>query len=87
MTETQKGMLAATGAYTIFGFSYLFSKMALDITEPMILLCARFSVTFIVLNLLVLTRVMRPSLRGKKLWGPVLLGILQPVMYFILENL
>lgn len=86
MTETQKGMLAATGAYTIFGFSYLFSKMALDITEPMILLCARFSVTFIVLNLLVLTRVMRPSLRGKKLWGPVLLGILQPVMYFILEN-
>jgi drug/metabolite transporter (DMT)-like permease len=86
MTETQKGMLAAAGAYTIFGFSYLFSKMALDITEPMILLCARFTVTFVVLNLLVLTRVLRLDLRGKSLWGPILLGILQPVLYFILEN-
>ena len=86
MTETQKGMLAAAGAYTIFGFSYLFSKMALDITEPMILLCARFTVTFILLNLLVLTRVMKLDLRGKSLWGPILLGILQPVLYFILEN-
>ena len=86
MTETQKGMLAAAGAYTIFGFSYLFSKMALDITEPMILLCARFTVTFIILNLLVLTRVMKLDLREKNLWGPILLGILQPVLYFILEN-
>ena len=86
MTETQKGMLAAAGAYTIFGFSYLFSKMALDITEPMILLCARFTVTFIILNLLVLTRVMKLDLRGKNLWGPILLGILQPVLYFVLEN-
>ena len=86
MTETQKGMLAAAGAYTIFGFSYLFSKMALDITEPMILLCARFTVTFVLLNLLVLTRVLKLDLKGKNLWGPILLGILQPVLYFILEN-
>lgn len=86
MTETQKGMLAAAGAYTIFGFSYLFSKMALEITEPMILLCARFTVTLILLNLLVLTRILRLNLRGKNLWGPILLGILQPVLYFILEN-
>ena len=86
MTETQKGMLAAAGAYTIFGFSYLFSKMALDVTEPMILLCARFTVTFLVLNLLVAARVLRLDLRGKSLWGPILLGILQPVLYFILEN-
>lgn len=86
MTETQKGMLAAAGAYTIFGFSYLFSKMALDVSEPMILLCARFTVTVIVLNLLVATRVLKLDLRGKKLWGPILLGILQPVLYFVFEN-
>ena len=70
----------------VFGLSYLFSKMALGVTEPMILLCARFTVTFIILNLLVLTRVLRLDLRGKSLWGPILLGILQPVLYFILEN-
>ena len=86
MTDTQKGMLAAAGAYTIFGFSYLFSKMALGVSEPMILLCARFSVTVIVLNLLVALRILKINLRGKNLWGPILLGILQPVLYFIFEN-
>lgn len=79
-------MLAAGVAYSIFGLSYLFSKMALGVTEPMILLCVRFSVTVVVLNLLVLFRVMKLNLRGKKLMGPILLGILQPVLYFVLEN-
>ena len=65
MNDEQKGMLAAGTAYTIFGLSYLFSKMALNIAEPLILLCARFTVTFIVLNLLVLTGAMKLNLRGK----------------------
>jgi drug/metabolite transporter (DMT)-like permease len=70
----------------IFGLSYLFSKMALNVAEPMILLCVRFTVTFIALNLLVLTGVMKLNLKGKKLVGPILMGILQPVLYFVLEN-
>ena len=86
MSSEKKGMIAASTAYVIFGLSYLFSKMALEITEPMILLCARFTVTLVLLNLLVLTRVLHLNLRGKNLWGPILLGILQPVLYFILEN-
>lgn len=86
MNEEKKGMLAAGVAYAIFGLSYLFSKMALNITTPEILLCLRFSVTFLVLNLLVCTGVMKMKLRGKKIWQPVLLGLLQPVLYFYLEN-
>lgn len=86
LTEEKKGMLAAAVAYTIFGLSYLFSKMALNITEPVILLCVRFSLTFLALNLLVLLRVFKLNLRGKNLMGPILLGLLQPVLYFILEN-
>lgn len=86
VTREKKGMLAATIAYSIFGLSYLFSKMALDVTEPMILLAVRFSITFIVLNILVLSKVMKLKLKGKKLFGPILLGILQPVLYFVFEN-
>lgn len=86
MTEEKKGMLAAIVAYSIFGLSYLFSKMALEITEPMILLGARFTVTFVALNLLVLTRVLKLDLKGKNIWGPILLGVLQPVLYFVFEN-
>ena len=86
MSDERKSMLAAGVAYCIFGLSYLFSKMALNITEPMILLCVRFSVTFLVLNLLVCTRVLKLNLKGKNLTGPILLGILQPVLYFVFEN-
>ncbi len=86
MTKEKKGMLAATIAYSIFGLSYLFSKMALGIAEPMILLAVRFSVTFIVLNLLVACKFMKLNLKGKNLLGPVMLGILQPVLYFVFEN-
>jgi len=86
MNEEKKGMLAAGIAYCIFGTTYLFSKIALGIAQPEILLCVRFSVTFLVLNILVLTGACRVRLRGKNLWGPVLLGILQPVLYFVLEN-
>lgn len=86
MSGEKKGMIAASVAYTIFGLSYLFSKMAMNIADPMILLCVRFTVTFIVLNLLVGTRLLKLNLKGKKLMGPILLGILQPVLYFVLEN-
>ena len=41
MTEERKEMLAAGIAYSIFGLSYLFSKMALGVAEPLILLCVR----------------------------------------------
>jgi len=85
-TDEHKGMLAAAVAYTIFGFSYLFSKMALNVTEPLILLLARFSTTFVVLNLLVLTGVCKIRLQGKKLLYPVFVGILQPCLYFVFEN-
>lgn len=86
MSEEKKGMLAAGAAYSIFGLSYLFSKLALDVAEPFILLCVRFSITFLVLNIMVLTRVQKISLRGKNLLGPICLGLLEPVLYFFLEN-
>lgn len=86
MNDQHKGMLAAFTAYTIFGLSFLFSKRALGIASPMVLLCVRFGVTLLALNLLVLFRVFRLDLKGKKLGGAILLGLFQPVLYFILEN-
>ena len=86
MNDEKKGMLAAAAAYFIFGLSYLFSKMALNIAEPSILLWARFTVTFLALNLLLLTGVGKLRLRGKRVGYAVLLGVLQPVLYFVLEN-
>ncbi len=88
MSTEKKGMLAATVAYCIFGFSYLFAKMALSIdgVEPMILLCSRSTVSFVVLNLLVFTKVFKINFRGKNIWPAILLGILQPLIFSTLEN-
>lgn len=86
MSGEKKGMIASSVAYVIFGLSYLFSKMALNVADPIILLCLRFTVTFAIMNLLIALRVLKLNLKGKKLGGPILLGLLQPVLYFILEN-
>ena len=52
----------------------------------MVLLCVRFGVTVIALNLMVAFRVVKLELKGKKLGGAIVLGLLQPVLYFIFEN-
>ncbi len=86
--DERTGMLAATVAYTIFGFSYLFSKTALNLTEPLILLSVRFTVTFLVLNFLVLTGICHVDFKnkGRYLLFPLLAGLMEPCLYFVLES-
>jgi drug/metabolite transporter (DMT)-like permease len=72
--------------YAIFGFSFLFSKQALHIATPFVLLAVRFTVAFLLLNCLLLFRVCKLHLKGKKLGLVLLLGLIQPVIYFICEN-
>lgn len=87
MNNERRAMLAAAAAYCIFGLSYLFSSVALDVVgDPVILLAIRFCITFVALNILVATKIMKLELKGKNLLPPVLLGVLQPVLYFFMEN-
>ena len=86
MKKTTLATLAGLLGYSIFGFSFLFSKIALELTTPFVLLSVRFLTAFLVMNLLVLTGRMRLSLRGKPVRMLLLLGLVQPVVYFICEN-
>jgi len=85
MNHTAKATLAILGGYSIFGFSFLFSKIALDRAAPFVLLSLRFLVAFGVMNLLLLTGRVRLSLKGKPVALLLLLGLVQPVLYFIFE--
>jgi len=85
MNQTLKATLAGLLGYSIFGFSFLFSKIALDLTTPFVLLSVRFLTAFAVLNLLLLTGKMTLSLKGKPVKLLLLLGLVQPVLYFICE--
>lgn len=78
-------MLAALTANLIFGFSFVFSKMALSVAHPLIILAVRFTVAFLTLNLLMLTGAVRIRLRGKKLGRLIAMGVAQPLLYFLLE--
>jgi len=72
--------------YSIFGFSIMFSKIALNLTSPFVLIGARFGVAFLILNILLIFRKKKLHFKGKKLYNIFLLGLVQPVLYFICES-
>ena len=79
------GILAALTANVIFGFSFIFSKLALEISEPFVILSARFTISFIMLNILLLTGKFKIELKGKPKLKLILMGLMQPLFYFIFE--
>lgn len=80
-----KGSIAALIVNIIFGFSFLFSKVALSFAHPLIILAVRFTVAFVVLNLLWLFGVVKLTFKGKPKKRILLMSLAQPLMYFILE--
>lgn len=79
------GTVAALLANLIFGFSNLFSRLALNHAHPMFILNARFTLAFIVLIVLATAKICKLNLKGKDLKMPILLGTLQPLLYMIFE--
>ncbi len=71
----------------IFGFSFIFTKEALNYLAPFQLLGFRFAVAALVLTLLQLTRVIRLDFSGKPIKQLLLLSGFQPLMYFICETI
>lgn len=89
-------LLAALCAAVIFGLSFMFSRLALDVAPPTVLLAFRFTTAFVAMTLVVAANALVGKLRGKPLFAFSLkgknilsllaLGIVQPVLYFIFEN-
>lgn len=71
---------------SIFGFSFLFSKIALKYVSPIVLLSVRFDIAFLTMLVLALLHVIPVHLKGKDIKPLIILGILQPIIYFICEN-
>jgi len=86
---TEHGMkpyLAGVGFATIFGFSFLFAKEALDYVDPLRLLAFRFALAAVVVTALTLCGVVKVKLRGKDLRPLLRVALLQPVAYFVTET-
>ena len=81
-----KAILAAIACHVAWGFSFLASRKGLDAAPVFVLLSHRFGLAFLTMNLLLLLGVGRVDLRGKALWKPLLLGLMEPVVYFCTEQ-
>ena len=100
MNRRTAALLAVIGGNTIFGFSFIFSKLALQITMPSILIAARFLTAFALLNIIAFAGrririsdgqggsrpLVRFSLRGKPVRDILLLALFQPILYFLCES-
>lgn len=84
----KKSIILAIVGYTIFGFSLFFSRNALSYTTPVVLLAVRFIVAFLILNVMLLFKPFELKLKGKgkALIPLVLIGLMQPVAYFLCET-
>jgi len=86
MKKSLLATLAGLLGYSIYGFSFLFSKIALEYSTPVLLLAVRFITAFLILNALLLCGNFKLSFKGKPIGILFLLGLAQPVMYFIFET-
>ncbi len=96
MSNSKKAIIAVAAGNSIFGFSFLFSKIALGYAVPSFMVAMRFATAFAVMNVIVCAgRIIKKhdgsplvkfSLTGKPLKYVLLLALFQPILYFIGES-
>lgn len=78
--------LTALLSSIIFGLSFLFSKKALGVASPLLLLSFRYLAAFLVMSLLIVLKVVKVSYRNKPMGGLLVLALVEPVIYFFFET-
>lgn len=99
MNQKQKGLLAAFIGNVIFGLSFLFSSVVFSIgadcfygadtlkgADVPAVLAIRFTMAFVLMTVIMPLFHIKLQLRGKPVWKLILLGVFQPVIYFIGES-
>lgn len=81
-----KVILAVVVAHVFWGFSFLASRAALDVTNMFVLLSHRFIIATLAMSLVVLFGFVKINLKGKRIHLLIALAILQPVIYFLGEQ-
>jgi drug/metabolite transporter (DMT)-like permease len=71
---------------TIFGFSFMFSKIALDFVSPIGLIAYRFLIAFLAFEILRLFKVIKIRFKKEQIKHLILVALFQPVLYFLLET-
>ncbi len=84
--ELFTGSLCAAGCEIIYGMSYVFTRQAIQGASELSLLSWRFTLSFIVMSILVVLGVIKVDLKVKKLKPLLLISLFCPVIYFLGET-
>jgi drug/metabolite transporter (DMT)-like permease len=82
-----KAHFAGFGFASIFGVSFIFSKLALSLLTPFGLLSLRFIIAFGVMHALVSLKVIQVSVKPSMFRFALPVVIAQPILYFTFENI
>ena len=85
-SKRTKAIFAAVGVYTIWGFTFLASKIAQDSVTPFVLLAWRFDVALLILSIPLIIGKQKLRFKGKNIKPLLLLGAMEPCIYFIGEQ-
>ena len=77
--------LAALATQIIFGFSFMFTKIALRFATPMTVIANRYMVAFLGLTLVAVITNRKPKI-DNNIWKVILMAVFQPVLYFVCET-
>lgn len=83
--ETTIPIITAVAGNVIWGFSFLFARIAMKTAPVVVYLSIRFILAFLLLNIFILSGKEKVSLRGKKIMPLLLLSIAEPI-YFYFET-
>lgn len=83
--NSSRATVAALAAQVIFGFSFLFTKIALKSASPAVLLADRYIIAFLVMTFVIVFTKKKINFSAN-LWKLLLMALFQPVMYFLFET-
>ncbi|MBQ6428846.1 MAG: EamA family transporter, partial [Oscillospiraceae bacterium] len=82
----KRAIIAAIIGHSFWGLSFMASRVALNTAPVILLLSHRFLIAFVLMSVLLLTPLGACRFRGKPLLPLLVLGLLEPVIYFFGEQ-
>ncbi len=80
-----KATIGALIGQSIFGFTFMFTKIALEYASPMVVIADRYIIAFLAMSVVMLMTKRSFSLKGKNVLGLIIMSLFQPTLYFIFE--
>ena len=82
----KKAIIAAIVGHSFWGLSFMASRVALNTAPVILLLSHRFLIAFLLMSMLLLTPLGACRFHGKPVLPLIVLGLLEPVIYFFGEQ-